>query len=117
MKKALTIALAAALSTAPLGGLAFAQTTNSTTPMAATSAMTDDMVTVVIISDQTPDETETQQIPEMYKNATPETAASAQTEIKSDPALLDILTKKNVQIENVVGVQTAASGGKIVYVK
>jgi len=117
MKKALTFALAAALSATSLGGFAFAQTTSSTTPMAATTPMTDDMVTVVVITDQTPDETETQQIPEMYKNATPETMTSAQAEIQADPALMDILVKKNVQLENVVGVQTAASGGKIVYVK
>lgn len=116
MKKALTFALAAALSATSLTGFAYAQTTNSTTPMAAPMAMTEDMVSVIILSEPLPDDGQTE-VPETYKNASAETIASAQTEIKADPALMDILVKKNVQIENVVGIQTAANGGKVVYVK
>ncbi|WEZ82982.1 hypothetical protein P6U16_18900 [Rhizobium sp. 32-5/1] len=114
MKKALTFALAAALSATSLTGFAYAQTTSSTTTMAA--PLTEDMVSVIVVSEPQPDDGQTE-VSETYKNPSPETIASAQTEIQADPALMDILVKKNVQLENVVGIQTAASGGKVVYVK
>ncbi|OJF92680.1 hypothetical protein [Pararhizobium antarcticum] len=117
MNKALTLALAAVFSTASIGGIAVAQeTTTTTTPMAAPMAMTEEMVSIIVVSEPLPDDGQTE-VPETYKNASPETISSAQTEIQADPALMDILVKKNVQIENVVGIQTAANGGKVVYVK
>ena len=47
----------------------------------------------------------------------PTALEKAQADLQSDPALVQALASKNVQLNNVVEVQTAADGGKIVYVK
>ena len=112
MNKALTLVLAAALSTAPLGGIAFAQTTSSTT-----TTMADDMVNVVNITGESDSDDATTQIPEEFRNPTSDLTAQAQAEIQADPALMTALEDKNVEIQNVVAIDTAANGGKIVYVK
>lgn len=113
MKPIITLILATVLSAAPIGGLAYAQTTGSTTPM-----MTDDMVTIINVAQQQGSEDDTsKQIPPEFQNATPESMSKAQAELQQDAALMAILQKKNVQLTNVVGVQAAANGGKIVYVK
>ncbi len=112
MNKALTLALAAALSTAPLGGIAFAQTTSSTT-----TTMADDMVNIVEIKEQSDSDDATTQIPEEFRNPTSDMTTQAQAEIQADPALMTALEDKNVEIQNVVAIDTAANGGKIVYVK
>ena len=43
--------------------------------------------------------------------------AEAQAELQKDPTLTAALTAQNVQLNNVVLVETAADGGKVVYVK
>ncbi|WP_426131313.1 hypothetical protein [Pararhizobium sp. PWRC1-1] len=110
MKKVLTLALAAAISATTLSGVAYAQTATTTT-------MTDDMVTIIVVDQKSDDASKTQQIPESVRAATPEAMIKAQTEIQTDAALMAILQQKNVQLENVIGIQTAANGGKVVYVK
>jgi hypothetical protein len=113
MKPIITLVLAAALSATTIGGFTYAQTTGSTTPM-----MTDDMVTIINVAQQQGSEDDTsKQIPPEFQNATPESMSKAQAELQQDAALMAILQKKNVQLTNVVGVQAAANGGKIVYVK
>jgi hypothetical protein len=112
MKPIITLILATVLSAAPIGGLAYAQTTGSTTPM-----MTDEMVTIINVAQQGSEDDTAAQIPAEFQNATPEAMSKAQAELQQDAALMAILQKKNVQLTNVVGVQTAANGGKIVYVK
>lgn len=112
MKPIITLILATVLSAATIGGFANAQTTSSTTPM-----MADDMVTIVNVAQQGSEDDTSKQIPAEFKNATPEAMSKAQAELQQDAALMAILQKKNVQLTNVVGVQTAANGGKIVYVK
>jgi hypothetical protein len=108
MKKAITITVAALLSVAPVGSYAMAQT----------AAMTDDMVTIVNVEQSgTDNDNSVKQIPAEMKSATPEAMKMAQDEVAKDAALMAILQKKNVTMSNVVGVQTAANGGKIVYVK
>src|SRR3546814_3070443 len=109
MNKTLTLALAAALSTAPLGGIAIAQTTSSTT-----TAMADDMVSVVNITEASDSDDATTQIPEEFRNPTSDVTAQAQAEIQTDPALMTALEDKNVEIPTVVALDTQANGGKIV---
>ncbi|HTO30186.1 MAG TPA: hypothetical protein VL202_03240 [Pararhizobium sp.] len=111
MNIAVKIALAAALSATSLGGYAYAQTTGSVTPMA------DDMVTIVNVGEETNAATDTSSIPATYRNPSPETITKAQAEIQNDPGLMATLQAKNVILENVIGIQTAANGGKIVYLK
>jgi len=112
MKTVLKLALAAALSATTLSGYAYAQTASSTTPM-----MADDMITIVNVGSESNANTDTSSIPATYRNPSPESITKAQTEIQNDPALMATLEAKNVQLENVIGIQTAANGGKIVYTK
>lgn len=113
MNIATKLALAAALSAVSLGGYASAQTTNSVTPM-----MADDMLTIVNVGSETnADNSDTSSIPATYRNPSPQSITKAQDEIQNDPALMAALVAKNVQLENVIGIQTAANGGKIVYTK
>ncbi|MEK1932712.1 MAG: hypothetical protein AAAC47_23655 [Pararhizobium sp.] len=56
-------------------------------------------------------------IPLIYRYPSPETVARAQNEIASNPALREALERRNIQPQNVVAVQTAASGGKIIYAR
>lgn len=111
MKTAAKLALAATLSVMSMGSYAAAQTTGSITPMA------DDMVTIVDVGSLTNSNTDSSSIPATYRNPSPQSISNAQEEIMNDPALLAMLEAKNVQIENVIGIQTAANGGKIVYLR
>lgn len=96
---------------------ALAQSAMSPAP-ASGAMMKDDMVTVVQITEgnKSSDANNTQ-IPPAYRNASSDVMMKAQDMIKADPMLMSALEKKNVQIQNVVGVDTAANGGKVVYVK
>jgi hypothetical protein len=107
MRKAITLALAVLIGAMSLGSFASAQTTRSGQVS----------ITVIIIKDQVDDDDETQQVPRTYRYPSPQTIAKAQDEIASDSYLRSFLLKKRVQLRNVVGIPTAFSGGKIVYVK
>ena len=114
MRNAVTLALAAALSTASLGGVAFAQTA-ATTPMATSDA--NDMVRIVRITENSDSNDATNQVPEMYRNPSSEVTAAAQAEVEATPALMTELQENSIDINNVLAIETAANGGKIVYVK
>jgi hypothetical protein len=110
MNKAVALTIAAIFCSMPGATVAFAQT--------ATVAMTDDMVTIVNVEQSgTDNDNSLKQIPAEIKSATPEAMTNAQAEVQKDAALMAILQKKNVTVTNVVGMQTAANGGKIIYVK
>nr|CAD6617008.1 hypothetical protein RTCK_03250 [Rhizobium sp. TCK] len=113
MKNAVTLALAAALSTASLGGISYAQTTASTT---ATSDM-NDMVRIVRIDENSDSDDANNPIPEMFLNPSSDMTADAQTQVQADPALMAELQENSIDIKNVVAIDTAANGGKILYVK
>src|SRR3546814_8962489 len=83
----------------------------------STTAMADDMVSIVNITEASDSDDATTQIPEELRNPTSDVTAQAQAEIQADPALMTALEDKNVEIQNVVSIDTAANGGKIVYVK
>jgi hypothetical protein len=74
-------------------------------------------ITVIIIKDEIDDDDQTQQVPRTYRYPSQQTIAKAQNEIRSDAYLRGFLQNKRVQLRNVVGIQTAFNGGKIVYVK
>lgn len=116
MTKMLKIALASMMSVSALGGVAMAQIAAPTATMTPAPMMSDDMVSVVVIPENAGEGSDTS-IPGTVINASPETIQSAQAEISSDAALRMTLESKNVQLQNVVAIQTAANGGKTVYVR
>ena len=109
MKK--VIALAALISASAFAGAASAQTYNSDMP--ATSPV--DVSVVNVTND--PSAGSGSRLPNTLTNPGPELIEDARAQLESDPALVDALAMKNVQLANVVHIQTAANGGKIVYVR
>ncbi len=120
MNSAFKIALAGAMSVASLSGVAMAQTT--TAPMVDTTTTTNsttmnDKVSVVMMS-ALEGENGNAKFAEIEALSKSETAvAEAQSTLQSDATLSAALTAQNVQLENVVHIETAADGGKVVYVK
>lgn len=117
MNKTVTIALASLLALSPVAGVVHAQETMSSDAM-ATGSITADKVNVVQISSLESDESQRQEFDRLSSKMKDAAAVTqAQADLAADPALTEILTSKNVQLENVIDVTTAADGGKIVYVK
>ena len=79
----------------------------------AQTTLTPAQVNVVLVNSDLTRDNKTQPLPPL--NA--ETEQQAQAEIEANPSLKSILEGQNVELKNVVGIQTAADGGKIVYVK
>ena len=113
MKNAIPLALAAILSTGFLSGCTSAETSGSVTPAGRANSG----VVVIYINEQIYDDDDTQSAPNIYRNPSPQTIAAAQGEIASNASLRAVLQGKSVQLRNVVGVQTALNGGKVVYVR
>jgi len=109
MKK--TLALAALISASAIGG-AYAQDFEPTNAIPSPVN-----VSVVYITDTNSDDSAVPAIPPTLRMPNAEAAQAAQEQIQSDPALLAALEEKNVELENVAGIQTAADGSKIVYVR
>ena len=122
MKKTITIAFASLLAVAPV---AYAQDT--TMPMTSegmssdsmsTGSISADNVNVVQISSLEADDSKRGEAERLtLKAKDPSTMEKVQTELQSQPGLAEALASKNVQLQNVVEIQTSADGGKIVYVK
>ncbi|WP_105415669.1 hypothetical protein [Neorhizobium sp. T25_27] len=109
MKKA--IALATLISASSIGGV-YAQDLAPTTPAPSPSD-----VTVVYITEATDSESSNDKIPPALMTPNPQAAEAAQEQIQTDSNLMAALEEKNVQLQNVAGIETAANGGKIVYVR
>ncbi len=58
-----------------------------------------------------------QQVSPIYRHPSPQTLAKAQQEIRSNPNIRALLQRRGISFRNVVGVQTALNGGKVVYVR
>ena len=117
MNKTVTIALASLLAISPVAGVVYAQETQSADVM-ATGSITADKVNVVQISTLESDESQRGEFDRLSSlSKDPAAVEKAQADLKADAALTEILASKNVQLENVIDVQSAADGGKIVYVK
>lgn len=109
MNKTIKIALAGMLAASSVSGVALAQT--------AMAPMADDGVSIVRIDSLNQDSTRSQ-FRELELKATDASAVQeAQAEVQADPAIVNALAEQNVQPSFVVDVQTAANGGKIVYVR
>jgi hypothetical protein len=117
MKKTVTIALASLLAISPVAGIAYAQTATSPDGL-ATGAISGADVSIVQISTLEADKTDTAEAERLkLKSTDASQMQNVQTELQSDPALMETLASKNVQLQNVVEIKTSATGGKIVYVK
>ncbi|KQW28831.1 hypothetical protein ASE36_10080 [Rhizobium sp. Root274] len=118
MNSAVKLALAGAMTIASASGAALAQTTDPMVDTTATTASTmSDDVTVVLMTSLN-DESTREKFTKIQRLSKSETAmAEAQAELQKDPGLTAALTAQNVQLENVVLVETAANGGKTVYLK
>jgi hypothetical protein len=109
MKK--IIALAAMISASTFAAGAYAQDTGVTAPTASASE-----VTIVNVANP-PSSGSGTTPPVEVTSPTAEMTQAAQAQVRNDPALMTALEENNVQLNNVVAIQTAASGGKTVYVK
>lgn len=58
-----------------------------------------------------------QRAPANYRDPSPEVRANAQSEVMSDPVLRDFIERRNIQPHNVLAIQTAASGAKILFAR
>ncbi|NML73181.1 hypothetical protein HHL25_03475 [Rhizobium sp. S-51] len=108
MNNAIRIALASVLALGTVsGGVAMAQS----------AVVAEDNVTVVRI-DSLDNGKDRDEFTRLSNLATDQAAMSeAQTAVSADPMLVAALEAQNVQLTNVVHVQTAANGGKVVYVR
>jgi len=118
MNTAIKLALASAMSVASLSGVALAQT--AAAPMVdntTTAATTTEGVSIVRL-DSLDNDQNRQEHTRLEQLANDQAAmAEAQTAVSSDPAVAQALQAQSVEAMNVIEVQTAANGGKIVYVK
>jgi hypothetical protein len=112
MKTLAPIALAAALSVSSVAGMAYAQSAETPNTIPA-----NDGVSVVYLTPLSDSGQANLQVPDQFAHPTQATTASAQSELQSDPQLLASLETRSVQLNNVVAIDTAANGGKIVYVR
>lgn len=64
-----------------------------------------------------PDAQRDQRAAAIYREPSPEIRARAQAELTSDPALRDFIQRRDIQPQNVIAIQTAASGGKVLFVR
>jgi hypothetical protein len=109
MKKA--IALAALISASAFAAGASAQTMDTGMPAASTEG-----VTVVNVTND-PSSGSGSRLPQSVSNPGPDVIQNAQAELQSDPSLADALAMQNVELANVIAIETAANGGKIVYIR
>jgi hypothetical protein len=119
MNKTVTIALASLLAVSPVAGVAYAQETLAVpADSMSTGSISADTVQVVLMADLQGDDSKREDFARLEAKAnTPAEVEKAQAELASTPGLTEILTSKNVQLQNVIAIDTAANGGKIVYVK
>ena len=106
MKKA--FALAVLLSAASISG-AYAR------DMGSAAAAND--VRIVYTNPEQDNSARILDVPDIFIHPTRAMTQAAQSEIRSDRALHAELVGHNVQLNNVVAIDTAANGGKIVYVR
>jgi hypothetical protein len=114
MKTLAPIALAVAISASSVAGMAYAQTADMSAP---NTIPANDGVSVVYLTPMSQSDHANMPVPDQFANPTEATTAAAQNEIQTDPQLLASLETRNVQLNNVVAIDTAANGGKIVYVR
>lgn len=115
MNKTIKIALAGMFAASSMSGIALAQT--AAAPAPATTMSETEGVSVVRIDtlQQGNREADYQRLMELSKNEAE--MQKAQAEVTADAKISSQLESQGVTLANVVWVETAANGGKIVYVK
>jgi len=120
MNKTVTFALASLLAVSPVAGVAYAQedVMPATPDTMSTGSIGADNVQVVYLSALENDDAQRSTFAMMARKANDMNALEqAQADIQAEPGLAEALLSRNVQLQNVVQVDTAGNGGKIVYVK
>mgnify|MGYP007051633222 CR=1 FL=1 len=74
-------------------------------------------VAIVYTNPETPDVARQLDIPDTILHPSQPMIRKAQAEIRQDPALHAALVKQDVELNNVVAIDTAADGSRIVYVR
>ncbi len=120
MNSAVKLALAGAMSMASFSGVALAQTADpmvdSTTTTNSTTGMTEGVNIVRL--DSLDNDQNRQEHTRLEKMVTDQAAMSkAQSDVSADPAVAAALQAQSINATNVIAVETAANGGKIVYVR
>lgn len=119
MNSAVKLALAGAMSIASFSGVALAQTADpmvDTTTTTNSTTMTDGVNIVYL--DSLNNDQDRQQHTRLEAMVNDQSAmAEAQAEASADPAIMAALQEKSIETMNVIDVETAANGGKVVYVK
>ena len=108
MNNAIKLVLASTLALGSVAGAAFAQT----------AAVTSEQNVSVVRIDSLNNDQDRSEYDRLKQLSMSETGmGEAQAMVSADPMLGAALEAKNVQLTNVVHVQTAADGGKVVYVR
>lgn len=107
MKTSIKLALAGMLAMSSFSGAAYAQT-----------AMADDGVTIVYMSTLKANDDDAGEYKRLMRQAEDQGQVSeAQAEVTADADISAALEEKSIELSNVIDVETAANGGKIVYVR
>lgn len=115
MKKAVTLALAAVFAATFAGG-SFIAPAYAQSAQPSRKAQGSTRVSIIVIRDYVgPDDF--QQVSQIYRYPSARTLARAQEEIRANANIRAALQKRRIPYSNVVGVQTAFNGAKIVYVR
>jgi hypothetical protein len=119
MNNAVKLALAGAMSIASVSGVALAQTA---TPMVDTTTTTNSTTMAegvnIVYLDSLNNDQNRQQHTRLEAMVNDQSALSeAQAEASAEPAIMAALQEKSIETMNVIDVETAANGGKVVYVK
>lgn len=121
MNSAVKLALAGAMSLASVSGVALAQT--AVDPMIDSTATTGSItmategVNIIRLDSLDNDENRSEHTRLSQLANSSESITEAQAQVSSDPVIAQALQSESVQANNVFHVETAANGGKIVYVK
>lgn len=114
MKTVFALALAVILGGTSAG--LFVAPAHAQNTQAGRTAPASTRVTIIVIRDYIgPDDF--QQVPQIYRFPSARTLARAQEEIRANASIRAALQKRRIPYGNVVGVQTAFNGAKIVYVR
>lgn len=123
MNSAVKLALAGAMSIASVSGVALAQTAAPAAPAVDTTTTTNSTTMAtegvsIIRLDSLNNDQGRQEHTRLEQMTNDQSAmAEAQAEVSADPALMAALQENSIEAMNVIDVETAANGGKIVYVK
>lgn len=120
MNSTVKLALAGVLSIASISGAALAQTpapmVDSTTTTASTTGMAEG-VSIVRLDSLNNDQNRQQHTRLKQISMDQAATAEAQAAVSADPAMAAAVAAESVELINIIHVDTAANGGKIVFIR